>query len=242
MKYQSALVVSVFCLQILHSFAQNDRHLSSSLDAKGDTLFYYRPYYGEEKALRITHLDKSKDSFHFRYWLHDQVIDIWTNSKELVSGQVLSYTKSEQDNSFFRKSKLSVLYMSRTVIDTAIARIILSLMKEVIDIPTDDSIEGWRYGDDGETYILQALTAAGYSLKTYWTPSAQDTSILEVRRILKFRDTICSILALDSLYESFFKTLKPGRYQVYDYMARIKYSRWQEARLNRQKEKYKASQ
>lgn len=189
----------------------------------GDTAFWYKLQHQKMEILGLKQLSESSDSFRFRFWTDKQVVDIWTTSGLNYDAIVTSYTNSYEPYDDEKKKKKSpVNYQSQFRIDTSIARKAFELTKSIDIIPTDKFIKNWKQGFDGIEYIVEVTTPSTYSFKTYWTPTVQDSSLIEAKMIQKFVIDLDSLLEMHHKYWNFFANLKPGSYYDGGSMVRIK--------------------
>jgi hypothetical protein len=197
----------LLCILTTYSYGQKNKLLS------GDTAFWYKLQYEKEETLGLKHLLESNDSFHFRFWTDKQTVDIWTTNGTYYDAVVTSYTNSYDPYDEEKKTrKTSVTYQSQFRFDTSTARQAFELTKSINIIPTDKLIKNWKQGFDGIEYIFEVTTPLSYDFKTYWTPTAQDSNLIEAKVIQKFVITLDSLLEMYHKYQNFFATLKPATY------------------------------
>jgi hypothetical protein len=79
----------------------------------------------------------------------------------------------------------------------------------ILEMPAQDSIKGWHWGCDGESFIVEVSTAAYYDFRSYWTPSAF-TDVPEASTMVKFFDEVNALLGKEVIWDKFFNSL-PGR-------------------------------
>jgi hypothetical protein len=73
----------------------------------------------------------------------------------------------------------------------------------ILDLPTDNRIEGWQQGLDGVIYIIETSDSESYSFKHYWTPTESSDKLSEARRLLDFIEASRDIAELKSIGEKF---------------------------------------
>ncbi len=78
---------------------------------------------------------------------------------------------------------------------------------QILKLPTDDSIKGWKQGFDGITYITEFASKSSYDFKTYWTPKAQDSTLQEAKLVQSFVDTLFQSCNANSVWKEFQKTI-----------------------------------
>ncbi len=94
------------------------------------------------------------------------------------------------------------------LLNTDTAKLIrqLILSSDILNLPSDDSIKGWKQGADGITYIIESSTKNYYTFKTYWTPKAQ-ASLQEAVQVQTFVDNLLSLVNAQATWNSFAKTI-----------------------------------
>ncbi len=201
------ILTYIFCLFASCSFAQKNKMLC------GDTAFWYKLQYEKDEKLKLPHLIESTDSFHFRFRTDKQIVEIWTSDGIKFGGLITNYINSyEFYDEEKKKKKTSRLFSNQTDLDTVQARNVFSLTKVISEIPTDKSIKGWGQGFDGVEYIFEVVNPLDYCFKTYWTPRAQDSSLIEAKMIQTFVNKLDTLLQLNQRFKDFFSTLEPGSY------------------------------
>ena len=200
------ILTSFLCLSLFYCKGQNNKVIS------GDTTYWSQLELKKCQKLNLSNLILSTEKYHFRYWKDGQIIDIWTTDGVLYSGLITSYTNSYNDDYSKKKRKPSKIFFQQAQVDNATAKKAYKLIKQVENIPTDKSIKGWVQGLDGVEYIFETSTPSTYNFRTYWTPTAQDSSLIEAKDIQKFVIEMDSVLNLHDQYKKFFATLKPGNY------------------------------
>jgi hypothetical protein len=189
------------------------KHISIPQYKNGDTTLWFKWQNERDDKLKLPHLISATDNFHFRFWTNGQAVDIWTNDNKIFFGLLTNYTDSyEPYDEEKQKSKPSTTFSSQVQLDTALARQSYNLINAIRSIPSEDSITGWELGFDGISYLFETSTPTYYSFKSYWTPTAQDSNLIEAKRIQQFVDDIYVLLNLRAEYDKFFATLKPGSY------------------------------
>ena len=189
----------------------------------GDTTRWYTWQYKIDSTLYLSRLTLSTDTFHFRFWGYGQTVDVWTANHKtfygLLTNHIQSYEPYDEKKNI---RKPSTTFSCQVELDTALARQTYGLIQTILDIPTDQAVSGWQFGTDGVTYLFETATPISYSFKSYWTPTAQDSTLMEAKKIQAFVDSIGFILNLEAEYDTFFDMLKPGSYTVDHYMIQTK--------------------
>ena len=230
MKQTSLIICFQLCFIVLNCFGQHTKALS------GDTTFWYKLQLEKCEELKLPQLIPSTDNFHFRFWTDDQSVDIWTTDGKTFGGLVTSYLKLYQENNLKKSSKKQAgIFVQQVSLDTAVARKAFYLTKHISAIPSDKFIRGWVQGFDGIEYIIETSTPTTYGFRTYWTPSAQDSSLTEVKTMLSFVKDLDSLLRLGNKFNHFFSTLKPGPYSYDGPMVMVKLTKKQNEYYKRTK-------
>ncbi|RZK19958.1 MAG: hypothetical protein EOO43_11420 [Flavobacterium sp.] len=138
--------------------------------------------YQEKKLLIEKHsqadLIRSTYPFHFRAWYYDRAIEIWEDSLGKVNGLVFFWVNEYNTGNTFSRAYPFDQETAKKLKD-------ILLESNLNNIQTDGLINGWQFGNDGETYSFEYSTKTLYSFKTYWEPAAQD-SVKESKKILNF--------------------------------------------------------
>jgi len=172
-------------------------------EIKGDTDFWYKRSIELQKTLDLKDFEKSSDEFNFRFENHGQIIEISKDSAKF-SGTITNYiyhTKNSKTNkSETLSNKITLLpKQAENVYD-------IVQNAQILDLSSDKEIENWTTGMDGITYIIEHSDKNNYWIKSYWTPSSQD-SIPEAIIVLDLVKNLSDTLNLTEVYSSFKKTL-----------------------------------
>jgi len=84
---------------------------------------------------------------------------------------------------------------------------------KVFQIQTDDSIQGWIQGKDGDEYMFEYATPHYYSFKQYWMPMAYG-DIKEAVIINTIIKQLSQILNMKKCWSDFIHTLPKGSYHA----------------------------
>ncbi len=196
------IILFLFLLSFLSAFSQTKK-------IEGDTAYWFKGNIEFQKTLELKDFEKSSDEFNFRFRNHGQIIEISKNNSA-YNGTITNYiyhTKKAKTN---RTETLS----NKVVLSSKQAESIYNIVQnsKILDLPTDESIENWKQGFDGITYIIEHSDKNNYWFKNYWTPTAQD-SIPEALIVLDLVKNLSDILNLQETYSSFKNTLpKKGCY------------------------------
>lgn len=229
------IVLLVLLLSVITFSGFAQKQISIPLYKNGDTVLWYKWQYELEAKLKLPHLAKDTTRFYFRFHNAGQVLDLYSHDLKTFKGTVTCYTYAyELYDTKKQTQKTSALFSQQVKLDSSIARRIFQLTGTVSTIPTDDSIKGWRQGLDGVTYMFEHSSPASYSFKSYWTPSAQDSTLMEAKLIRLFVDTIYK-LVVTKAENDFFATLKPGSYTADNFIITYKPTEKQKARWKKYK-------
>lgn len=152
---------------------------------------------------------KSTDEFNFRFWRNGQVIEI-TKDSSTINGVITNYIFHTKNTDRNKKETLtSKMFLSSEQIEKIYTLIKVS---GILNLPSDENIENWNNGNDGIAYVIEQADKNNYWLKSYWSPSSQD-SIPEALIVLNVINGFETILNLKEMYSTFRKSLpKKGCY------------------------------
>lgn len=166
---------------------------------KYDTAYWSNRIKEDSNEAGLPNLIKTNDALYFRYSTDVQSIDIWTEDFKNFHGTFANFTIG---NTYKRdKKKLPrEFYFDVRPIDTLEAKEIYTLFSslKVFNIPSQDSISGWKQGCDGMGYNIEYSTPHYYSFKSYWSPNAEgnlkeavimDTLINKLEKRLKLHQS-----------------------------------------------------
>jgi len=169
-----------------------------------DTSLWFKWKYDLAKQINLTDLQSSTDTFHFRFWTDIQAIDIWTIDHNLYFGIVTNYAQ-RYDDKLLRKGiyKIGKIYSNQVNLDSAKAKQLYSIIHKlsIVDIPTDDKINGWGQGFDGEEFLIETSTPKQYDFKTYWTPRIFADTLKEAKQIQTLVDYFYNDLKIYNFYQ-----------------------------------------
>lgn len=179
-------------------------HAQVKLEGQTKDDFWYKLFTKEASEIGLVQMSDIKSDFHWRLWFNGgvvgSIIDISVEDEANLFGTVSLYTreyvnldKEEPTDRIFSKSlKLSAEQSAN----------IYKLIKDkILALPTDSLVKGWSHGFDGVTYAMETVRDKKYSLKTYWTPKAQE--IAEARTIQSAIDSIGAIINRKQLITDF---------------------------------------
>lgn len=157
------------------------------------------------KKTQLPDLLKTKEDFYFRLSFEGTEIDIWKDSTNNINGILTKFIFSKEDktnknDTIFKKYKLENSYEIYNLINES----------KILDIPSEKEIKNWSNGHDGITYTFEFANKYNYQIKSYWTPSAQDSTITEAKSLVKFCEEINVLAKYYSTNESFERELPLG--------------------------------
>ena len=81
----------------------------------------------------------------------------------------------------------------------------------IVSIPTDDKVNGWTQGFDGEEFLIETSSPKKYDFKTYWTPRIFADTLKEAKQIQTFVDYLYTDFKIYNYYQKL--KLPEGSYQ-----------------------------
>ncbi|GAB5526802.1 MAG: hypothetical protein Roseis2KO_46740 [Roseivirga sp.] len=194
-------ILFVLTLSSSLSVLGQDRALHIKTYEDGDSSLWYKWRKELSAQIELDTIQNTKNNWHFRLWTNKQAIDIWQDSNGDKFGKLTSWTKEftpgkeEPTNRIFYKIKL--LDSIKTI-----ELIHLIDSTKIKEIPDEDSIQSWRQGFDGITYIVETANTKNYFFKTYWTPRAQD-SLKEAIAVQSFVDRSLGVTDSNQIWSDF---------------------------------------
>ena len=208
MRAYISIVMTIFITSV---FGQTSKVISiptyKNYKNEIDTTLWFKWKYALTKQINLKDLQTIADTFHFRLWTDIQAIDIWTLDHKIYFATVTNYAQ-RYANKLLRMGvyQIDKVYSNQINLDSSKARQLFVFIENlsIVSIPTDDKINGWRQGFDGEEFIIEISTPSQYDFKTYWTPRA-------------FADTLKEAKKIQALVDYFYKSFK-----LYDYYQKLK--------------------
>jgi hypothetical protein len=179
-----------------------------------DTTPWFKWKYDLAKQINLKDLQTSTDTFHFRFWTDIQAVDIWTIDYNSYFGMITNYAQRYDDKLLLKGiHKIGKIYSNQIILDSTKARQLFNAINKpsIVGIPTDDKINGWRQGFDGEEFLIETSTPKQYKFKTYWTPRIFTDSLKEAKQIQTFVDYLYSDFKIYNYYQKL--KLPNGSYQ-----------------------------
>ena len=199
------IALTPFCFS---AYGQTEKHVSIPIHKNQknelDTSLWYKWKYELARQIDLTDLQTSAHTFHFRFWIDVQAIDLWTTDHCSYFGLITNYAQ-RYDDKLLRKGiyKIGKVYSNQITLDTAKAKKLFNMIRHlsIVDLPSDHDIEGWGSGFDGEEYLIEVSTTSEYQFKTYWTPRIFTDSLKEARQIQEFIDFLNDVLKIKEYYK-----------------------------------------
>lgn len=184
------------------------------IDKTGDTDLFYNLYGRYRQKIGLKDLIKSNDSFHFRFWCENEVVDIWTTDNKIFHGAYADFTTNDFEH--FYNLPLKNIFFDTIVLDSATSKYIYDncWKLSIFSIPKQDSIKGWMNGDDGEEFAIEYSTPVYYYFRTYWTPRVFKKKIKEAAEIDSLNTILSKELDTEQRLNTFLFNLPNGRYRV----------------------------
>jgi hypothetical protein len=206
-----------FCLIATATKSQDIKQIEIPKNKKGDTSLWFKWQNERIDKLKLPTLLNKNDESYLRVTIGGQIIDIWSYDNKTYQGIITNFADGDNSKSTRQWVKKDIkTFSNKVVIDTIIAKSIFKLQQQISSIPTEQLIKGWGIGNDGVEYIIETSNPKYYVFKTYWTPTVQDSTLKEAKKIQDFIDKISVKLNLEKEYEYFFETLPPGLTYTYD--------------------------
>ncbi|MVM29922.1 hypothetical protein GO755_07755 [Spirosoma sp. HMF4905] len=214
MKSILKLLAVTFSIGIQLTHAQM-KSIEIPFNRRGDTTIAYTFVKEDIKKVGLQDLTMDRQALHFRFWITNQAVDIWTTDKQRFEGNLISYTTPYNPEEYKKPKKRKKFYHNSTKIDTTTSRQIyeLACSLSIFDIPVQDSIKGWSLGSDGYSVSVEFSTPFRYSFKHYWGPHFQQ-NVREAHTIDTFYQYLDSTLDMSKEWSSFISKLPKGCYHT----------------------------
>lgn len=157
------------------------------------------------KKTQLPDLLETKEEFYFRLSFHGTKIDIWKDSTNNIHGLLTKFTFRTNDKINNRDTIFEKYQIDKS-------KEIYNLINEsnFLKIPSEKEIKNWGKGFDGITYTFEFANKYNYQIKSYWTPSSLDSTIVEAKQIETFCEKINFLVKHDSINDQFKNNLKSG--------------------------------
>lgn len=176
---------------------------------EGDTVHWLKHINKLQQKFALKDFEKFADRFSFRFWNNGQIVEITKDSSH-YNGLIVNYIYRTKNS---KRHNTDTLH-NRIYLTTEQAKNIYAIIKNsnILKLPSSNSIKNWKQGLDGTTYMIEHADTNSYWLKTYWTPSAQD-SLKEALTVLQLEKGFLETLKLREIYSLFKDNLpKKGCY------------------------------
>jgi hypothetical protein len=203
-------IISCFLFSFLFGQTKSFNNVTYS---NGDTSFWYKYQQIVIKQLSLKRIDTSSTTYYFRLWTANQVLDVWQNIDYSLSGQLTTWVTEQTPSNEKDTDRVQI---AKVLLKNDTVKLIQNLIEktQILKLPTDDSIKGWKQGFDGITYIIESASKTSYDFKTYWTPNAQDSTLQESKIFQAFVDTLFKFSNANNIWTEFQKTIP---FECYSY-------------------------
>ncbi|NNV54115.1 hypothetical protein [Limnovirga soli] len=199
------LLTIIVCFYYSTLFAQTKR-FSNVTYSDGDTTIWYHITQNLVKDLSLIRIDTSSSTYYFRLWNTTQVLEIWKNIDSSFSGQLTTWVRELTPANEKPTGRIQI---SKRILQVDTVKLMHNLIEEsqMVYLPTEDSIKGWRQGFDGITYKTEFASKTSYDFKTYWTPKAQDSTLQVAKLVQSFVDTLFQSCNANAIWKEFRKSI-----------------------------------
>jgi hypothetical protein len=150
----------------------------------------------------------------FRFFTGFQFVELlYENGKRM--GRIISFgTQYKSQTSGDQQIKTKKVYLKEFYLVPSQFLKLDSLIREskIGTIPTDDSIPNWKFGFDGTVYEMESTNPKKYGFQSYWSPEAQNSTLLEAKQVEYFVLQMHTILNLETEWSQFIDGLPSGVY------------------------------
>lgn len=165
----------------------------------GDTTYWHKHVNPILRDIEARDFVKSDNDFNFRLQYYGQVIDIW-KSNDKVGGSLTNYIFK---SGIKRESKKETVYQKNILPDSIVYKVLHIInTTDILNLGSEEEIEGWRQGFDGITYTIEHSDENNYWHKTYWAPYLQD-SLKESLVVIDFVNSISDLVKTKESYNQF---------------------------------------
>ena len=201
------LLPFIFILTVNLTFAQQRQLTNDS-----DTAFWFNWRSELNTGIGLTTIIQSTEDFEFRFWDGYKVVRLWKSDDQLFS-EVIYFLREYKDLNERKVGEPGRLYQSGLQLNERTTNAINDLIHdfEILELPSDNKIEGWSQGLDGITYIIETSSPDGYSFKNYWTPK----SFPNLKEARLFKYFVEQINSLDQVEKGFEKFMRKQPFQTY---------------------------
>lgn len=172
-----------------------------------DTSLWYKNFSRLIPLMKMPNLQTNNASFYFRVWNLSpySVTSIWSDEHALhgtITRFAVRYNKAMYQKGI---QVIEKVYYKTKKLDTAMVNRIYQafVSQQVEHIPTDNKIQGWGDGLDGEEFMIEISTRNHYAFRTYWSPRSFADSIPEAKRIHLFTQYLFNTLDINAYIKNF---------------------------------------
>jgi hypothetical protein len=197
---KTLLLYLIISCQVLGAFGQiRTRHFPKK-QPNDTTSFWYNWARKNEQQAGLNKIENSPYSFHFRLSLTGgEIIDVWKQDSSF-QGCLTLWVRDNDERQWENPGIYSQSYKFSTNQAAEIGELIRN--SGILKLPSEESIDGWLQGFDGEEIVVQYSGDKAYHLKNYWTPSAQ-RDLPEALLVQQFRRKALELANLPIVKKSF---------------------------------------
>ena len=160
----------------------------------------------EDNFFSLESIKKSNSENIYRFWNTSNCIEISFDESQRSGSMYFAIKNTDSEDQFLRKKVVLTSEQIEEIIN-------LYQNLKIENISTDEKINGWSHGFDGDTYQIESWSKKQYSLRNYWTPSIQDVE--EANIILKFWAKLDEIVKTSEKLQQFLSENKFICYKYY---------------------------
>jgi hypothetical protein len=170
-------IIALFILTFLWNSSYSQVKINIPTNSKSESSYWYKYQSQLMDDLKLIPLQKSDAEYAFRLSYLGDAISYMLDISHLNGqnkGSIIYYTKEYVNEA---KEKPTGRYFSKkTEFSAEIGDKIYQLIKSMgIDtIPSQEYIQEWHSGFDGDEYFIEHTDQKNYYFKSYWTPSVQN--------------------------------------------------------------------
>jgi len=199
----------LFFLLLSHASFGQQKQFSLPLHLAENVEFYVDQI-ETPKCLKFDMIQISEDTVYdeiYRFETEGQFIEI-TRKDGVISSHVINYVyKYKADNTDYSRP-----IFTKSIIQRDTSKMLYDRLQIFDSIPDMTRIKGWNRGHDGSNFTIESGTKEKYSLKSYWTPSVQNDSILFKNELISFVDFLLSLDSVNRTSQILMNQLKKGSY------------------------------
>lgn len=207
----TTLVAMVLALTMLPLALSAQKTIEIPLYASGDTSLWYKWRMADVQRMGAVDLTHTTDSFSLRFWTGTAMLFINCTSAG-SQGEISYFTEEYFDRE--RKKPRRQYHITHTIPSEDCDSVLMLFSSlDLVHLPPQDSINGWRSGEDGEVFVVEVSTPTSYHFRDYWTPSAFP-GIAEANVLQAFVIKVRELLEMREGFSAFILSLPPGNYRT----------------------------